>query len=128
MRALLDTHVFLWWNMDDPRLSDSIREIISDGRNELLLSAASAWEIAIKAGRGRLTLPAPPQEYVADRLGLHGFRPLPISLGHALHVYNLPNHHRDPFDRLLVAQAQLEEIPILTADPVIARYDVKTIS
>ena len=128
MRAILDTHVFLWWNMDDSRLSGSIREIISDGRNELLLSAASAWEIAIKAGRGRLTLPALPQEYVADRLVLHGFRPLPISLGHALHVYNLPDHHRDPFDRLLVAQAQLEEIPILTADPVIARYDVKTIS
>ena len=127
MRAILDTHVFLWWNMGDSQLSPSIREIISDGRNELFLSAASAWEMAIKAGRHRLILPSPPQEYVADRLVLHGFQPLPISLSHALHVYALPAHHRDPFDRLLVAQGQMEDMPILTADPMIARYDVKTI-
>ena len=108
-------------------MSSSIREIISDGRNELFLSAASAWEIAIKAGRGRLSLPVQPQEYVADRLVLHGFHPLPITLSHALQVYALPNHHQDPFDRLLVAQAQLEDMPILTADPAIAKYDVEAI-
>ncbi len=127
MRAILDTHVFLWWNLDDPQLSATLREIISDGRNELYLSAASAWEIAIKAGRGRLILPAPPPVYVPDRLILHGFQPLPISLSHTLHVYSLPDHHRDPFDRLLVAQAQLEDIPILTADPIMARYDVEAV-
>jgi PIN domain nuclease of toxin-antitoxin system len=127
MKAILDTHVFLWWNMDDPRLSDSIREIIAGGRNELFLSAASAWEIAIKAGRGRLSLPVQPQKYVADRLVLHGFQPLPITLSHALQVSVLPEHHRNPFDRLLVAQGQLEDMPILTADPMIARYDVNTI-
>jgi len=127
MKAILDTHIFLWWNMDDPQLSSPIREIISDGRNELFLSAASAWEIAIKVSRGRLILPAPPQEYVPDRLVLHGFRPLPISLSHALHVCDLPDHHRDPFDRLLVAQAQLEDMPILTADSTIAKYDVETV-
>ena len=127
MKAILDTHIFLWWNMDDPQLSSSIREIISDGRNELFLSAASAWEIAIKAGRGRLSLPAQPQAYVADRLVLHGFRPLPITLSHALQVYALPEHHRDPFDRLLIAQGQLENMPILTADPVIAKYDVDAV-
>ena len=127
MRAILDTHVFLWWNMDDPQLSATLREIISDGRNELYLSAVSTWEIAIKAGRGRLILPAPPPAYVPDRLILHGFQPLPISLSHALHVYSLPDHHRDPFDRLLIAQAQLEDIPILTADPIMARYDVQAV-
>ena len=127
MRAILDTHVFLWWNMDDPQLSGTLREIISDGRNELYLSAASAWEIAIKAGRGRLILPAPPPVYVSDRLILHGFQALPISLNHTLHVYSLPDHHRDPFDRLLVAQAQLEDIPILTADPIMARYGVEAV-
>jgi len=113
--------------MDDPQLSSSIREIIADGRNELFLSAASAWEIAIKAEQGRLSLPVQPQEYVADRLVLHGFRPLSITLSHALQVSVLPDHHRDPFDRLLVAQGQLEDMPILTADPIIARYDVNTI-
>ena len=127
MRAILDTHVFLWWNMDDPQLSNSVREIIADGRNELFLSAASAWEIAIKAGRGRLSLPVQPQQYVAERLVLHGFQPLPITPSHALQVSVLPDHHRDPFDRLLVAQGQLEDMPILTADPMIARYDVKTL-
>ncbi len=127
MKAILDTHIFLWWNMDDPQLSPSIREIISDGRNELFFSAASAWEIAIKAGRGRLTLPEPPESYVANRLTLHRFQPLPILLSHALHVYSLPDHHRDPFDRLLVTQGQLEDMFILTADPMIAKYEVKTI-
>jgi PIN domain nuclease of toxin-antitoxin system len=127
MKAILDTHIFLWWNMDDPQLAPSIREVISDGHNELFLSAASAWEISIKAGRGRLILPASPQKYVTDRLVLHGVQPLPISLSHALCVYNLPDHHRDPFDRLLVAQGQAENMPILTADPMIAKYDVKTI-
>lgn len=127
MRAILDTCIFLWWNMDDPQLTPSIRDIITDGRNELFLSAASAWEIAIKAGRGRLVLPESPEKYFAERLMLHRFRPLPITLGHALHVYNLPDHHRDPFDRLLVAQGQLEDMSLLTADPMIAKYDVKAI-
>jgi PIN domain nuclease of toxin-antitoxin system len=127
MKAILDTRVFLWWNMNDPQLSPSIRDIIIDGRNELYLSAASAWEIAIKAGRGRLTLPESPERYVASRLMQHRFRPLPILLPHALRVYGLPEHHRDPFDRLLVAQGQLEDMPILTADPYIAKYNVKTV-
>jgi PIN domain nuclease of toxin-antitoxin system len=127
MRAILDTNIFLWWNTDDARLSDSVRQFIADGRNELYLSAASAWEIAIKAARGRLSLPAPPQEYVTDRLVLHSIQPLSITSRHALQIYILPDHHRDPFDRLLVAQAQIEDLPILTADRVFARYDVKTI-
>ena len=127
MKAILDTHIFLWWNLDDPQLSDALREIISDGSNELFLSAASAWEIAIKAGRGMLTLPEPPGKFIANRLTLHRIQPLAVQLSHAAHVYNLPDHHRDPFDRLLIAQGQLEEVAILTADPVFAKYRVVTI-
>lgn len=124
MRALLDTHTFLWWNSNDTQLSDAAREIIADGRNEIFLSAASAWEIAIKFNRVRLTLPEHPEKYVSTRMLLHHFQPLPVQLSHALHVCTLPDHHRDPFDRLLVAQSQLEKLPLLTADPEIARYDV----
>ena len=87
----------------------------------------SAWEIAVKTARGRLTLPESPDRYVADRLILHRFQALPIHVSHALHVFTLPMHHRDPFDRLLVAQGQLEDIAILTAGPMIASYDVQAI-
>jgi len=127
MRALLDTHTFLWWNMDDPHLSVNARQILADGSNEIYLSAASAWEIAIKAARGRLTLPEPPVSYVPSRMALHHFLSLPIQVSHALQVFKLPDLHQDPFDRLLVAQAQLEELPILTADETITRYEVEII-
>jgi PIN domain nuclease of toxin-antitoxin system len=127
MKAILDTHTFLWWNLADPRLSPTAREFISAGENEIFLSAASAWEIAIKTGRGRLILPEPPERYVANRMLLHHLQPLPIQLSHALHVFNLPNLHQDPFDRLLIAQSQLENLPLLSADPEIARYDVNVI-
>ena len=125
MKALLDTHVFLWWNTNDQRLSERAREFITDRRNELFISAASAWEIAIKAGRGRLILPQSPQKYVASRMLQHHIQPLPIQISHALRVFALPEIHRDPFDRLLVAQSQMEKLPILTADSNIARYDVE---
>lgn len=127
MRALLDTHTFLWWNAGDPQLSDRVREIIADGDNEIWLSAASAWEIALKAGKGRLLLPEPPREYVLRRLTLHGFRALAVEASHALAVYELPGLHFDPFDRLLVAQSRAEELPLLSADPEIARYDVDVV-
>jgi PIN domain nuclease of toxin-antitoxin system len=127
MRALLDTHTFLWWNLDAPQLSAEAREFIAKGSNEIFLSAASGWEIAIKAARGRLTLPEPPDQYVADRMRLHRFSALPIELSHALEVYRLPDIHQDPFDRLLIAQSQLEDIPLLTADPEIHCYQVEVI-
>jgi len=127
VRALLDTHTFLWWNIDDPQLSPIARDFIVDRRNELYFSAASAWEIAIKAGRGKLVLPEPPEKYVATRLALHRIHALPIQLSHALRVYELPELHRDPFDRLLVVQSQMEDLPILTADENIRRYSVETI-
>jgi PIN domain nuclease of toxin-antitoxin system len=127
MRALLDTLTFLWWNMDDPQLSHAARQFIADGRNELFFSAASAWEIAIKAARGKLTLPEAPERYVASRLARHRFQPLPVQISHALRVYDLPDLHRNPFDRLLVVQSQMEGLPILTADENIRRYAVETV-
>lgn len=124
MKALLDTHTFLWWNLSDPQLSPTAREFISDGRNQIYLSAVTAWEIAIKYAKGRLELPEPPDSYVISRLKLHNFWPLPIEITHTLHIYQLPAIHQDPFDRLLIAQAQLENCPLITADTQITRYDV----
>jgi PIN domain nuclease of toxin-antitoxin system len=127
MKALLDTHAFLWWITDDPRLSSRVRELTGDSTNTLFLSAASGWEIAIKAQLGKLQLPDNLERYIADQLSLNGFESLPIQLRHALHVYTLPDLHRDPFDRILVAQSQLEQLPILTVDPQLARYGVDVI-
>lgn len=127
MKALLDTHTFLWWNLDDPRLSNAAREFIAAGSNEIFLSAASAWEIAIMAARGRLVLPEPPDQYVSNRMRLHRFSPLPIGLSHALEVYQLPELHQDPFDRLLIVQSQLEDLPLITGDAEISRYRIEII-
>lgn len=127
MRGLLDTHTFLWWNLDDDQLSAAAREFITDGQNEVFLSAASAWEIAIKYTKGRLVLPDPPERYVAHRLGHYGFQALPVHVSHALRVASLPLIHNDPFDRLLIAQSQMEGMPILTCDSDIAKYDLSII-
>ena len=127
MRILLDTHTFLWWIADDPRLSAQARKVIRDKRNELLFSAASGWEIAIKARLGRLQLPDDLEQFIVTQLSINTMSVLPIQLNHALHVYTLPDHHRDPFDRMLVAQSQVEELPIVTADPQVSAYDVRTI-
>ncbi|MGA9348937.1 MAG: type II toxin-antitoxin system VapC family toxin [Anaerolineae bacterium] len=127
MKVLLDTHSFLWWITDSPRLSAWAREVIRDSNNELFFSAASGWEIAIKAQLGRLQLPDNLEQFIKDQLSLNTILALPIQLHHALHVHTLPQHHRDPFDRMLVAQSQVENLPILTADSQIAQYDVETI-
>ncbi len=127
MRLLLDTHAFLWWIADDPRLSKKACEIIGDGKNQLFLSAASGWEIAIKARLGRLQMPDDLEHFILEQMALNTIENLPIILSHALHVYALPDYHRDPFDRLLISQAQLEGLPILTADPQISQYSVEVI-
>ncbi|MBP7867097.1 MAG: type II toxin-antitoxin system VapC family toxin [Acidobacteria bacterium] len=127
MKALLDTHTFLWWVTDDPLLSATAREWIGDGRNECFLSAASAWEIAIQFARGNLELPEPPERYVLDRMSRCGFKPLAVKLRHALHVSVLPPHHKDPFDRLLVSQAALEGLALISADPIIPLYGIPMI-
>jgi PIN domain nuclease of toxin-antitoxin system len=124
VRALLDTHTFLWWITDDQRLSLRAREIIADGRNDLLFSAASGWEIAIKAGLGRLEVPDNLDRFMTEQLSRNAIQVLPVYLSHALRVYTLPDYHRDPFDRLLVSQAVLEKLALLSADPQIARYPV----
>ena len=126
MKYLLDTHAFLWWNLENPQLSRRVREIIADGRSEVYLSAASAWEIEINTAKGRLVLPHNPDEYVSNRMEMYRFRSLPIQISHALRVHDLPDYHDDPFDRILITQSQLESIPLLTADVDVAHYDVET--
>ena len=127
MNFLLDTHVFLWWITDDPRLSPRAHRLIADGRNRIFLSAASGWEIAIKARLGRLELPDDPERFILNQLAVNAIDVLPVQMSHALHVYKLPDHHRDPFDRLLIAQAQLEKLRILTADAQFSKYAVEVI-
>lgn len=127
MRILLDTHAFLWWIMDDSKLSDIAREHIEDGRNEVLVSAATGWEIAIKCQLKKLKLPNKPGQFVAEHISSNSFSPLPITLSHALNVYELPMLHRDPFDRILVSQCQLEKLPMLTADQLVVQYGVEVI-
>ncbi len=127
MKALLDTHAFLWWVTEDSRLSSTARNIITDSNNQLFLSTASAWEIVIKARLGKLTLPEPPEIYIPNRLTVNRFESLSIHLIHALQVVNLPDLHKDPFDRIIIAQSQVEKMPILTSDSQIKRYSVDII-
>lgn len=127
MRILLDTSVFIWWILDDPRLSPRARKTIGAGSQELYLSAASGWEMAIKIGLGKLHFHAPFESFLIDQLAINQIEVLPVQMAHAIHVRALPHHHKDPFDRLLVAQAQVEDLPLLTSDPQIRKYDIKTI-
>lgn len=127
MRALLDTHVFLWWINEDPRLSQTAREFLSDAENDLLFSVASGWEMAIKIGSGKLEITGNLDTYISTHLGENNIEVLQINLRHTVGVVELPNHHRDLFDRLLVAQALAEDIAIVTIDPQVARYPVETI-
>lgn len=124
MRLLLDTHVFLWWITDDKRLSARARGLIAGGANEVFFSAASAWEIAIKARLRRVVLPEEPERFIAEQVEANAFQVLPVHIRHALTVYGLPDLHYDPFDRMLVAQAMGEGMTLLSGDPQIARYPV----
>ena len=125
MRLLLDTHTFLWWVADLPRLSGRARSEIANPENEILLSAASGWEIAIKSALGRLKLSAEPSVFVPEHLRRNDFDVIPVGLHHGLEVYGLPPHHRDPFDRLLVAQSRCEGIPLISADERLKSYEVE---
>jgi PIN domain nuclease of toxin-antitoxin system len=125
VRLLLDTQVWLWVQASPGRISPGVLELLRERENTLLLSAASAWEIAIKYALGRLPLPEPPAVYVPDRMRRSGVTGLPVGHSHALQVAALPPHHRDPFDRILVAQAQLEGLVLVTADRSFAPYDVE---
>lgn len=124
MRVLLDTHSWLWMVGDSGRLAPSSRELLRDPANALFLSAASAWEIAIKVATGKLRLPQPPAALITQWMAEVRMGALPILHAHALRAGELPLHHRDPFDRLLIAQAQIEGLTVLTADREFAKYDV----
>ena len=126
MKLLLDTHIFLWLQTTPERLGPHLK-LAEDQRTELLVSAVTSWEIAFKYGVGRLPLPEPPERYVPDRINAIGAQPLAIEHSAALAVSSLPPLHRDPFDRLLVAQGRLLDVPILTADPVLSQYPVRTL-
>jgi PIN domain nuclease of toxin-antitoxin system len=122
VRLLLDTCTFLWIVADAPQLSHRARALFRAPENEVFLSAASAWEIAIKHGLGRLPLPDDPSRVVPEMREMHGIEALPIDEASVLHTLRLPAIHRDPFDRLLVAQAIVHGLTILTPDPLITRY------
>ena len=124
MRLLLDTHCWLWVEASPEELNDVARRAIASGETDCFLSAASAWEISIKVAMKKLRLPEAPAKYVPARLAANGISEMPITSAHALHAGELPPHHRDPFDRLLVAQSRLEAVTLVTADPALLAYDV----
>lgn len=125
MNLLLDTHVFLWAIENHPNLSAPARSAITDGRNIVFVSAVTAWEIAIKRSIGKLNVP---EGNYLEELRLHRFMPLDITTVHALAVETLPPYHKDPFDRLLIAQAQIEKLTLVTRDTKIMAYDLPVIA
>jgi PIN domain nuclease of toxin-antitoxin system len=124
MTLLLDTHTFLWFCQGDTNLSATAKALIEDPNSRKLLSVASCWKIAIKAGLKKLTLGEPSGIYIPTALSRTGFELLPITLEHATSVESLPPHHKDPFDRLLVAQAMAEGIPLVSADAAFDAYRI----
>jgi len=125
MNILLDTHTFLWWITDMPKLSQTARELIGDGHNTIYWSAASSWEVSIKYALGRLPLPEAPEIFLPSEIAQNRVEPLPIIDLHSFRAGQLPRHHRDPFDRMLVAQAQVESLVLLTNDQKLSLYDVE---
>lgn len=128
MRLLLDTNAFIWWADSPEKLSDSASALFADSSNTLVISIASLWEMQIKIGLGKLRLALPLQTLIEMQSDANAIEILPIQLRHLWALENLPLHHRDPFDRLIIAQAQAEQVPIVTADAQFARYDVSVIA
>src|SRR5438093_12207474 len=124
MKHLLDTHTLLWYTLADRRLSGTAKTLILDPANEILISPASYWEIAIKVSIGKLTLHQPYEDFIDACLNKYGFTILPIDPRHTARVIGLPFHHKDPFDRLLVAQALVESIPIISNDAALDAYGI----
>lgn len=128
MKVLLDTHVFLWWIGDDPSLSNTARQVIADAESEVFVSAVSVWEMAIKARTGKLNVfSGDIEQFIDQHIRENEFHPLPITLRHSARVHALSNHHRDPFDQMLVVQSQVEKMPIISADKMIHSYPVDII-
>ena len=127
MKYLLDTIVWLWSVGSSEKIGDKGLEILANGDEEVYFSAASSWEIAIKARLGKFRLPEEPIRYVPKRLAEQGIHSLSVTQSHSLRVYDLPLHHHDPFDRLIIAQALSEEMVILTSDHVFKKYPVEVL-
>jgi PIN domain nuclease of toxin-antitoxin system len=127
VRFLLDTHAFLWFILDDPKLSDQARRLIADRNNEVLVSPASYWEIAIKISIGKYALPEPYDIFMQRELASNAFSILPVLPIHTAVLTDMPFHHRDPFDRLLIAQALTEGIPLISVDANFDAYAVTRI-
>ncbi len=124
-RLLLDTHTFLWWVNDSPQLSNAAHQAIADTNNECFISMSSCWEMAIKSSLGKLRLAKPIEQFVTEQLAENGFTLLSVELRHTAKIEKLPFHHRDPFDRLLIAQAMLEKLVIISADKIFSAYGIK---
>jgi len=127
MKYLFDTHTFLWWDMQSARLSPAAFAVCQDLSNELVLSMVSVWEIQIKQQLGKLQLSAPLREVIEKQQSANGIELLSIELAHILGLSELPVHHKDPFDRLLISQANAERLTLISSDPQIARYSVEVI-
>ena len=127
MKLLLDTCTFLWWSLGSPRVSRELRRIVADPANEVHVSAATAWEIAVKHGLGKLELPAPPDVFVPTRRQSYDFNTLPIDEASTLKLRRLPSLHQDPFDRLLICQAIEHSMTLVTPDRLITQYPVRVL-
>ncbi len=127
MRILIDTNIFLWAAVVPKKLSRKILEVLSNPESEIFLSAASSWEIAIKYGKGRLDLPEHPKTFIEKGIAASGIIPLPIKFQDTLSVSDLPHYHKDPFDRLLITQANLNNMTLISGDKVFRKYDVELI-
>lgn len=128
MSYLLDTHVFLWWILDDPRLNQNARGILKESQNEIYISSVSIWEISIKVGLKRLKLPSRSKQFFQKEISKNNFSVLSITIEHSLAIMALPKIHRDPFDRMLIAQAMEEKLTLITDDKIVKKYKVKTVS
>ncbi|MFO7029035.1 PIN domain nuclease [Limnospira fusiformis CCALA 023] len=127
MRLLLDTHTILWFFMGNSRLSDKVRDLVEDGHNHKLISVATVWEMSIKQSQNKLTLEKTASDYIEEKIRLDDFELLPIQLNHLRILSSLAFYHKDPFDRLLIAQAMQENIPILSKDMAFNAYPIQRI-
>jgi PIN domain nuclease of toxin-antitoxin system len=126
-RYLIDTHCWLWWHIDPDQLSRTVFNLIENGDTKILFSVVSAWEISLKFTLDKLDLPLPPDQYIPTRLAQSYMEILPIQLGHTLKVGGLAHHHKDPFDRLLIAQAEEEDLVVITHDEQFDKYPIETL-
>jgi len=122
VKYLLDTHAFLWFVMDDKRISRKAKSIIKDSKNKIYFSAASAWEMAIKVKLERLKIKGDLEPFIIEQLSTNNFIPLSITISHSLYIERMPQIHKDPFDRIIIAQSILEDIPLISTDKKIRKY------